>query len=179
MLCMTSGHTDPKENIYSKEIILAKWEDRFVAWLVDFILVAIIVNVIFFLSALPSSFPFWGIHIDEKSGLMINQPYEYIAASSIFFVYWLFFEYFWGQTLGKKIVNIKITNLVGEKIDIKNTAIESFGKSFLLPVDFILGLIFSNKRRQRIFNKVSKTVVIKLKKVDEDEINNIKYVKDH
>lgn len=176
---MNSEPSDSKRPAYSKELILAKWEDRFVAWLVDFIIVAIITNVIFLTLSYHSSFPFWGLHVDNNSGIVFREPYEYIAASSIFFVYWLFFEYFWGQTLGKKIVNIKTTNLAGEKADLKNVAIESFGKSYLLPVDFILGLIFSNKRRQRIFNKASKTIIIKLKKIDEDEINNIKYTKDH
>ncbi len=45
-------------------------------------------------------------------------------------------------------------------------------------MDIILGLIFSSKRRQRIFNKVSGTIVIKLRKSEEDENDTIKYVKD-
>ena len=49
-------------------------------------------------------------------------------------------------------------------INIKSAAIQSFGKSFLLPIDLILGLIFTNKYRQRIFNKLSNTVVVKLER---------------
>ena len=87
-------------------------------------------------------------------------------------------EYFTGQTIGKRVVYIKTTNLFGERTNITKIAIEVFGKSFLLPIDIILGLIFSNKRRQRIFSKVSGTIVIKLKKSDEDESESIRYVKD-
>ena len=109
----------------------------------------------------------------------IKQPYEYIVASSIFFIYWIVLEFLTGQTIGKRVVHIKTTNLFGERPNIINTAIEAFGKSFLLPIDIILGLIFSSKRRQRIFNKVSGTIVLKLKKTEDDEDDSIKYIKDY
>lgn len=163
---------------FSREILLAKWEDRFVAWLIDFIIISIIINIIFFVTSAHYSFPFWGIYINGENGIGIKQPYEYLIASSIFFVYWIILEFLTGQTIGKRVVYIKTTNLFGERANITKIAIEVFGKSFLLPVDIILGLIFSNKRRQRIFSKVSGTIVIKLKKSEEDENESIKYVKD-
>ena len=163
---------------YSREIVLAKWEDRFVAWIIDFVIVSIIINILFFGFSANYSFPFWGIYIDEN-GVGIKEPYEYIIASSIFFIYWVILEFFYGQTIGKKVVHIKTTNLFGERPNIVNIALEVFGKSFLLPIDIILGLIFASKRRQRIFNKVGGTIIIKLKKTDDDENDRIKYVKDY
>ena len=167
------------EKRYSREIVLAKWEDRFVAWLIDFVIISIIVGILFLISSVDYSFPFWGISIDDDNGISIKQPFEYIAASSIFFIYWLVLEFLTGQTIGKRVVHIKTTKLNGERPNIIKIAIEVFGKSFLLPVDIILGLIFSSRRRQRIFNKVGGTIVIKLKKTDEDEDDSIKYVKDY
>ena len=166
------------ENKYSREIVLAKWEDRFVAWLIDFVIISIIVGILFLISSTDYSFPFWGITIDDN-GISIKQPFEYIAASSIFFIYWLVLEFLTGQTIGKRVVHLKTTKLNGERPNIIKIAIEVFGKSFLLPLDIVLGLIFSSKRRQRIFNKVGGTIVIKLKKTDEDEDDSIKYVKDY
>lgn len=167
------------EKNYSREIVLAKWEDRFVAWLIDFVIVSIIINILFFIFSAHYSFPFWGLYIDGENGVGIKQPYEYIVASSIFFLYWIVLEFLTGQTIGKRVVHIKTTNLFGERPNIINTGIEAFGKSFLLPIDIILGLIFSSKRRQRIFNKVSGTIVIKLKKTEDDENDSIKYIKDY
>jgi hypothetical protein len=60
-------------------------------------------------------------------------------------------------------LKIKTVDLSGNRIDIKSAAIESFGKAFLLPIDVILGWIFTNNKRQRIFNRISNTIVIKLK----------------
>jgi hypothetical protein len=42
----------------------------------------------------------------------------------------------------------------------------------------ILGWIFTNDRRQRIFNRVSNTIVIKIKTESKSTDGNIKYVKD-
>ncbi len=183
-MCMSDNkdrdsNSNKSEKKYSREIVLAKWEDRFVAWLIDFVIVSIIINILFFIFSAEYSFPFWGIYIDGENGVGIKQPYEYIAASSVFFLYWIILEFLGGQTIGKRVVHIKTTNLYGERPNIVNVAIEVFGKSFLLPIDIILGLIFSSKRRQRIFNKASGTIVVKLKKTGDDEIDSIKYTKDY
>jgi hypothetical protein len=52
--------------------------------------------------------------------------------------------------------------LNGNRANIRSIAIESFGKSFLLPIDLILGWIFTNEKRQRIFARAGETIVIKL-----------------
>ena len=100
----------------------------------------------------------------------------YIPTSVMFFSYWVILEYKTGQTIGKKMFKLKITNSQGEKPSLIGVAISSFGKSFILPVDIILGLIITNEKRQRIFNKLGNTVVIKIKELDID--SDFKYIKD-
>jgi hypothetical protein len=68
-------------------------------------------------------------------------------------------------------------DLSGNRIDIKSAAIESFGKAFLLPIDVILGWVFTNNKRQRVFSRISDTIVIKLKNLQLAP-NDIKYTKD-
>lgn len=46
-------------------------------------------------------------------------------------------------------------DLGGKSIDAKIAVIESFGKAFLLPLDVVLGWIFTNDRRKRIFNRAA------------------------
>lgn len=65
----------------------------------------------------------------------------------------------------------------GKSVDTKSASLESFGKSFLLPIDVILGWLFTNNKRQRIFNKISDTIVIKLR-AREEQTENIRYRKD-
>jgi uncharacterized RDD family membrane protein YckC len=105
------------------------------------------------------------------------QPSHYIISGAAFFGYWTYFEYTSGQSIGKRVLKIKTVNLSGNRIDIKNAAVESFGKAFLLPIDVILGWIFTNNKRQRIFSRISNTIVIKLKNPHLAQ-NDIKYTKD-
>jgi len=100
----------------------------------------------------------------------------YIPTSVMFFSYWIILEYKTGQTIGKKMFNLKITNSQGEKASLIGIVISSFGKSFILPIDMILGLIITNQKRQRIFNKLGDTLIIKIK---ESNVNSdFKYIKD-
>ena len=100
----------------------------------------------------------------------------YIPTSVMFFLYWLILEYKTGQTVGKKMFNLKITNNQGKKPSLIGVIISSFGKSFILPIDIILGLIITNEKRQRIFNKLGDTLIIKIKESETD--SDFKYIKD-
>ena len=167
-----------KEKKESREIILARWGDRFLAWLIDFVLVSIALAVLFSAIAIP----IWFFYYDNNDMAATRayqsvQPLHYIISSAAFFGYWTYFEYASGQSIGKRLLKIKTVDLFGNRIDIKNSAIESFGKAFLLPIDVILGWIFSNNKRQRIFSRISNTIVIKLKNRQLAQ-NDIKYTKD-
>ena len=155
------------DNSESSKIILAKWKDRFFAWLVDFVIISLISSSTFFLSFL---------YLDYNFENFITNDGMYVPTSVIFFSYWIILEHKTGQTIGKKMFNLKITNSQGEKPSLMGVVISSFGKSFILPIDMILGLIITNEKRQRIFNRIGNTIVIKIKK--NDDVLNPKYSKD-
>jgi uncharacterized RDD family membrane protein YckC len=160
----------------TREIILARWSDRFLSWLIDFIIVSIALAVLFSAIALPIWFFYY--NNDDMAAARAYQsvqPLHYIISSAAFFGYWTYFEYTSGQSIGKKVLKIKTVYLSGNRIDVRNAAIESFGKAFLLPIDVILGWIFTNNKRQRIFSKISNTIVIKLK--NPQLANDFKYTK--
>ena len=90
-------------------------------------------------------------------------PFNYLISSLVFTANWTYFESTSGQSIGKKILHLKTTGLQGKNIDLKTAVLESLGKAFLLPLDVVLGWIFTNDKRQRIFNRASNTIVIKLK----------------
>ena len=159
---------DEKLEIHSK-VVLAKWTDRFLAWLIDFIIISSISTAIIFSL-------FGTIYYESDEGGLWAENTQYIPTSILFFIYWTVLEYKTGQTIGKKILNLKVINVDGSKANFKGILLGSFGKSFLLPIDVILGWILTNDKRQRIFNKLGDTVIIKIK--DDDDISDIKYVKD-
>ncbi|HSA77122.1 MAG TPA: RDD family protein [Nitrosarchaeum sp.] len=152
------------------EIMIAKWSNRFFAWLIDFLIISMISTLIMV--------TFFGkIDFDINEKWMWAETTQYIQTSIIFFAYWTILEYKTGQSIGKKILNVKVTNLYGKQANLKGIVISSFGKTFLIPIDVILGLIFTNEKRQRIFNKIGDTIVIKIKSNEKSEVN-IKFKKD-
>ena len=151
------------------KITLAKWTDRFFAWLIDFIIISSISTMIIFLS-------FGSMYYEFDKGGLWAENTQYIPASILFFVYWVILEYKTGQTIGKKILNLKVIDVRGGKPKLSGVLLSCFGKSFLLPFDVILGLILSNEKRQRIFNKLGDTVIVKIK--DFPDTSDMKYVKD-
>ena len=151
----------------SSKIILAKWKDRFLAWLVDFIIISMISTSIFFISFL---------YLDYNFENFISNDGMYIPTSIMFLSYWIILEYKTGQTIGKKMFNLKIVNNLGGRPSLIGVIISSLGKSFILPIDVILGWIITNEKRQRIFNKLGNTLIIKIK--DSEDNSDFKYIKD-
>ena len=151
----------------SSKIILAKWKDRFFAWIVDFIIISAISTLVIFISFQS---------LDHELENFIMNDGTYVPTSIMFFLYWIILEYKTGQTIGKKMFNLKITNNFGDKPSLIGVILSSFGKSFILPIDIILGWILTNEKRQRIFNKLGNTLIIKIKESEND--SDFKYIKD-
>ena len=65
--------------------------------------------------------------------------------------------------MGKRLLGMKVADLEGNKINFSRSIIESLGKAFLLPLDIIISLVVpeGHEKRQRLFNYLSGTVVIK------------------
>ena len=151
----------------SSKIILAKWKDRFLAWLVDFIIISMVSTSIAFISFQ---------YLDDNFENFISNDGMYIPTSIMFLSYWIILEYKTGQTIGKKMFNLKIVNNLGGRPSLIGVIISSLGKSFILPIDVILGWIITNEKRQRIFNKLGNTLIIKIK--DSEDNSDFKYMKD-
>ena len=173
---MAEPSSPSSSDVYPTEIKLARWTERFIAWLIDFVIVSVGLAVLFAIL----SIPFWMYYSAEEVEQQFEglQPLHYIISSLVFFLYWTYFESTTGQSIGKKVMNLKSTNLNGIVAERKSVALAAFGKAFLLPLDVVLGWIFTNEKRQRIFNRVSNTIVIKIKKESVSTDSNIRYVKD-
>jgi uncharacterized RDD family membrane protein YckC len=103
---------------------------------------------------------------------------RFAVQSLLFFAYWTYFESTSGQSIGKKLLKIRTTDLAGNVPDIRNIAIQSFGKAFLLPIDVLFGWIFTNDKRQRLFNRASDTIVTRVARNRVPGTENIGYRKE-
>ena len=169
-----TGQPNSDEGKQKQEIVLARWGTRFWAWLVDFIIVTIAFEIVFAIAYTPLAF-FQGIDGNTPPWLAGTR---YAVESLMFFAYWTYFESKTGQSIGKKLLKIKTTDMAGNTADIKSVAIQSFGKAFLLPLDVFLGWIFTNDRRQRLLSTAANTIVVKVDENNNVSNSDVKYVKE-
>ncbi|MEM2110752.1 MAG: RDD family protein [Candidatus Bathyarchaeia archaeon] len=167
--CKKCGAEVPEEALYcpkcgtpvkpvtpAAELVLAGWGERFVALLMDVIILgAIILSIRWFLNL-----PEW-TWTRMLPWYVRWVPFVDLGLSNIIhFIYWTFMEGIYGQSIGKMITRIQVTRVNGEPINVTHAAIESLGKAFLFLIDLIIGLIFYSRKRQRLFNYISNTIVI-------------------
>jgi uncharacterized RDD family membrane protein YckC len=65
------------------------------------------------------------------------------------------------DNVGKMAMKIRVITLNGQPTDLAYIAIQSLGKAFVLPLDGIIGLILYPTKRQRRFNYISETLIVK------------------
>ena len=132
---------------------LAFWGERFVAWLIDAIIIGIVAGILGLFSLIVGvTWSFWPSWIPF---------FNFNLSGVIFFLYWMFMDGLYGQSIGKMIMHLRVTRLDGGQINILAAALESVGKAFLLPLDCLLGWFLYPKGRQRIFNYISETIVVR------------------
>jgi uncharacterized RDD family membrane protein YckC len=134
---------------------LAFWGERFVAWLIDVIIIGIVVGILGLFA--------WFANVTWWSGWPGWLPFfNFNLGGVIYFLYWMFMDGLYGQSFGKMVMRLKVTRLDGSPIGMGAAALESIGKAFLLPLDCLLGWLLYPKKRQRIFNYLSETTVRKV-----------------
>jgi len=151
-----------------KTLYLGKWSSRFWAWLIDFILVILFLNIVRGIFD-----PFWKLPL-----LWDFRNWEFFALwfeTIFFFAYWTVMEGVRGQSIGKMVMNLRVVNRDGTKINYTTAAIESIGKAFLLPLDCLIGWLGMPGSKLRVFNRISNTIVIK---TDYREPSGVLYVKE-
>lgn len=142
--CAKCGQRTPK-SMGQDYIELATWTQRFIALIIDGIVLGIILAVV----NLPGYQVIGGL------------PVHFGIDNVLQFLYYMFMDQYYGQSIGKKVMNLRITKVGGAPLELIDAAIESFGKVFLLPIDFLVGFFFYKEKNQRWFNHLSDTVVIR------------------
>jgi uncharacterized RDD family membrane protein YckC len=131
------------------KLALADWGKRFIAWLIDMVILGFVLGP---WVSLPGF-----VWLSELRWI----PFvDFGTKNLLYFLYWMLMDGIFGQSIGKMIMKIKVTKLDGKPIDLLHAAIESVGKAFLLPLDCIIGWFVYEKKRQRLFNYLSETIVI-------------------
>jgi uncharacterized RDD family membrane protein YckC/DNA-binding transcriptional ArsR family regulator len=136
---------------------LASFKKRSYAFVIDFAIILAITMAIIFLPEAPS--------ISVKSLVSGGFSTVLFVTIGLLWLYSTLLEGFNGQSIGKRIMRLKVVRTDGKKMNYDYAAIRNFGKILpLLPFDLIIGIWrIPDKAFMRYFDKFAGTTVIDLR----------------
>ncbi len=135
---------------------LASFKNRAFAFFIDFALMFGITSAITFIPTL-LAFSTSGT-LDWK-----HQPVLFITIG-LLWLYSTLLEGFNGQSIGKRVIGLKVVRTDGKKMSYDHAAVRNFGKVLpLLPFDLLYGWRIKNNAFMRYFDKFAGTTVIDLR----------------
>jgi uncharacterized RDD family membrane protein YckC len=137
---------------------------RIIAGIVDYIIVGIVAAILFFAIFTP-----WMMISRPRLGMMAGFGWGWFGGMFLIqFVLWLmYFSYFEGtsgQTIGKRIVHVKVTKEDGLRCDLGSALVRNILRIIdHLPFLYILGIILIavTNKKQRLGDMLARTIVVK------------------
>lgn len=136
----------------SNQLPYASFKRRVFAFLIDLGLILGIMATIF---AVTEILPFL-----LRTSFVLDPTIFPFLTLLLLWAYSTLLEGFKGQTIGKRIIELKVVRVDGKKMSYDYAAVRNFGKAFLLPFDLLVGL--KHEAYLRYFDKFAGTTVIDL-----------------
>ncbi|XHH09985.1 MAG: RDD family protein [Candidatus Bathyarchaeia archaeon] len=137
------------------QLPLASFTKRLSAYLIDFSLILAITLAI---TVLPQIFEYSIKTFTSSISTML------FITVGLLWLYSTLLEGFNGQSLGKRVIGLKVVRTDGKKMSYDHAAVRNFGKMLpLLPFDTLIGLRIKNDMFKRYFDKFAGTTVIDLR----------------
>ena len=140
----------------ASQLPLASFRNRSFAFLIDFgLILAITISITY----IPNLLSF------STSGFLTGTISQVLFITiGLLWLYSTLLEGFNGQSLGKRILGLKVVRTDGKKMSYDHAAVRNFGKVLpLLPFDLIYGWRIKNNAFMRYFDKFAGTTVINLR----------------
>lgn len=135
----------------TSDLPIACLKKRTYAFLIDFA----VTFTIFMLTAIVTN-----LFSSLTAGGTFRLDVNVILFLILFWGYLTLLEGFAGQSLGKRIIGLRVVRVDGKKLSYDNAAVRNFGKAFLLPFDLLFGFRLKDKRFARYFDKFAGTMVL-------------------
>ena len=135
---------------------LASFQNRALAFLIDFALILSITAAITFLPELLS--------LTDSNFISDRVSTLLFITIGLLWLYSTLLEGFNGQSIGKRVMGLKVVRTDGKRMSYDHAAVRNFGKVLpLLPFDLIYGWQIKNSSFMRYFDKFAGTTVIDLR----------------
>lgn len=135
----------------ASQLLLAPFKKRTYAFLIDFGIIFLVTSLILI-----------ELVIELFAGEAAISLTLIFASLGFLWVYSTLLEGFSGQSIGKRVIGLKVVKINGKKMDYEHAAVRNFGK-ILLPFDLLFGYQLKDPRFIRYFDKFAGTTVINLR----------------
>jgi len=140
----------------ASQLPLASFKNRAFAFLIDFALILAITTAITFIPKVLS------LSVADFLSNGISQLL--FITIGLLWLYSTLLEGFNGQSIGKRIIGLKVVRTDEKKMSYDHAAVRNFGKVLpLLPFDLLIGWRIKNSAFMRYFDKFAGTTVIDLR----------------
>ncbi|MCW3983153.1 MAG: RDD family protein [Candidatus Bathyarchaeota archaeon] len=134
---------------------LSSFRKRASAFLIDF---ALIFAITLAITLLPQLLSLSEISLGAEISTII------FITTGLLWLYSTLLEGFNGQSIGKRVIGLKVVRTDGKKMSYDHAAVRNFGKVLpLLPFDLLIGWRIKNQAFMRYFDKFAGTTVIDLR----------------
>ena len=140
----------------ASQLPFASFKNRAFAFLIDFAMILAITTAITLAPNLLSL---------STAGILTGSISQVLFITiGLLWLYSTLLEGFNGQSLGKRILGLKVVRTDGKKMSYDHAAVRNFGKVLpLLPFDLLYGWRIKNNAFMRYFDKFAGTTVINLR----------------
>lgn len=132
------------------------WLIRLIAYIIDSIIIAIPVAIIWFIALAATIFasPFLVIY-----GAWLVLP---LLFGIIQMLYFIFLDVYWGATIGKRLMGLQVQMINGGRISLGKSFIRNVSKIYwlFLFLDWLIGVVTTGDKRQKYTDRIASTIVI-------------------
>lgn len=139
---------------------------RFLAWMIDFLCMAVLIIALNFIVAFVRI-------VTPDVGQALGIVFYFVISMG----YAMFLEYRWrGQTIGKRVLRLRVVDAQGLRLQFSQVAIRNLLRIVdLLPGMYVVGGLatFFTRKAQRLGDLAANTVVIRIPKIVEPNLEQI------
>jgi 5-formyltetrahydrofolate cyclo-ligase len=143
-----------------EQIDWGHWILRLVALIIDEVLLTIVLGIFAVILAVAT---------------IISGGIGFIFAGFGFLIFWLIlgvlavlyftvFDSYWGGTIGKRVMGLRVQMLNGDKVPLEKSLIRNLSKFFgLVIIDWLIGILTPGDKRQKFSDRYAGTIVVQSK----------------
>jgi uncharacterized RDD family membrane protein YckC len=144
----------------SEQIDWGHWIIRLIALIIDEILLSIVLVILVAILAVATivsggiGFLFGGF------GFLIF----WLGLGVLAILYFTVFDSYWGGTIGKRVLGLRVQMLNGGKVPLEKSFIRNVSKFFgLVLLDWLIGILTPGDKRQKFLDRYAGTIVVQTK----------------